>query len=89
MKYEKPDGVIEIGMSGCGHPPDKPRPHGQCTNSATQWWRVISPLGPPTEWHPLRQQSAVMGLARSSKTVANFLIDMLPYLEVVNETHRP
>lgn len=37
--YEKPDGRIEFGLSGCCCPPGE-RHSGQHTNCATEWVRV-------------------------------------------------
>lgn len=65
MKYEKPDGVITIQMSGCCCPPGKSR-GGQHTNSITTWWRIDE-----GEWSPCRPGN-VQRAAVESKTVEEF-----------------
>ena len=40
MTYQKPDGTIEIGLSGCScHPPGKKTP-GMHANGTSEWWRI-------------------------------------------------
>jgi hypothetical protein len=65
MKYEKPDGVISVQMSGCCCPPGKPR-GGQHTNSGTSWIRIDD-----GEWNPCRS-SVARRAALSSETVKEF-----------------
>lgn len=65
MKYEKPDGVIETGISGCCCPPGVKR-GGQHTNSGTSWWRIDD-----SEWKHCRS-SVAMRAALSSETVKEF-----------------
>lgn len=38
-KFQKSDGVIELGASGCCCPPGEQRP-GQHTNACTSWYRT-------------------------------------------------
>ena len=65
MKYEKPDGVISVQMSGCCCPPSKPR-GGMHTNGITTWWRIDD-----GEWKPCRS-SVAMRAALASETVKEF-----------------
>lgn len=62
MKFEKPDGVIELGYSGCCCPPGEQRP-GQHTNSTTQWARVFG--GPWLRIHSLSRTRIFAGAANS------------------------
>ena len=39
MKFDKPDGVIEISNTGCCCPPGENR-GGQHTNAGSTWWRT-------------------------------------------------
>lgn len=52
MIYEKPDGAIEVAISGCCCPPGERR-GGQHTNSSTEWIRVIRGVF-PSEWENVR-----------------------------------
>lgn len=77
MKWEKPDGVIEFGCSGCCCPPrapgDPPRT-GQHTNCATSWWRVVGAGDDyPGPWHPRDRDNHVRVLAGAAETCAEFL----------------
>jgi hypothetical protein len=65
MKYEKPDGVIETGFSGCCCPPGGRR-RGQHTNCGTSWVRVDD-----EEWQACRS-SVASRIALSSNTVKEF-----------------
>lgn len=66
--YEKPDGTIEIGFSGCCCPPGQRRA-GQHTNSATVWWRLSS-----GEWKIARTQSLIRRAAAEADTCDAFVL---------------
>lgn len=66
MKYEKPDGVIETGFSGCCCPPGVKR-GGQHTNSGTSWWKTDD-----GEWQACHRSSKISRAAIESKTVEEF-----------------
>jgi hypothetical protein len=78
MKFPKPDGVIEYGISGCCCPPGEIR-KGMHTNSTTSWWRIDSGA-----WNRIRHQSTFMTFAQASETCAEFkeTIEKYPYGEV-------
>ena len=65
MKYEKPDGVISVQMSGCCCPPGL-RHGGMHTNGITTWWRIDD-----GEWKTSRP-ATIKRAALSSETVKEF-----------------
>ena len=70
MKWEKPDGTVEYGMSGCCCTPG-PRRGGQHTNCGTEWWRVNTGY-----WFQPSQrfsQRDLRILAECAKTCVEFL----------------
>jgi hypothetical protein len=67
MTIQKPDGWIELGISGCCCPPGKARP-GMHTNCATSWWRRDG-----GEWVSYTRQSHVRTLAAAAESVEEFL----------------
>lgn len=76
MKYEKPDGIIEFGCSGCCCPPGIRR-SGQHTNSGTSWWRINYGVRNGMEfvgnWHRVDSQSRLMSLAAAAETAEAFV----------------
>ena len=66
MKIVKPDGIIEIGCSGCCCPPGEKR-GGQHTNSTTTWWRVND-----EPWNYIRSMQHYVVLAEAAENVAEF-----------------
>jgi len=66
MKYEKPDGTIEIESSGCCCPPGKRR-DGMHTNSFTHWWRVNQ-----GEWQRYDSLNSTRLLAGAAETCTEF-----------------
>ena len=67
MKFDKPDGVIEISNTGCCCPPGENR-GGQHTNASSTWWRINAGdwqlCGPRT--------SQLLQLAREAQSCAEF-----------------
>jgi hypothetical protein len=70
MTYEKPDGVIEYGCSGCCCPPGERRA-GLHTNSGTSWYRVKA--GP---WKGITHLGDFRTFAAASETCAEFSLAM-------------
>ena len=71
MKYQKPDGVIEIAGSACSCVPGTVV-HRQHTNCGTNWWRVDE-----GEWMPLPRSSGTARIyAECANTCAEFLKTM-------------
>jgi hypothetical protein len=62
MKHEKPDGVIELGMSGCCCPPGQRKP-GMHTCACTTWWRVNE--GPWVRYEDLNNVRTLAGAAET------------------------
>lgn len=78
MKYDKPDGTIELASSGCGCNPDDSKRSHQCTNSTTQWWRIKSlDAKEPAGWYRIRGYGTAMRVARTCNTVESFTSHML------------
>jgi hypothetical protein len=71
MKYEKPDGIIEIASSACCCPPDTKR-SGMHTNACTNWWRVTN-----GKWHKLRSLTFAMTVANNTETSCADFIDTM------------
>jgi hypothetical protein len=72
MTFNKPDGVIEIGHSGCCCPPGERR-DGMHTNCATSWWRVGA-----SAWHRFDMGSHhVRILAEAAESAREFEAEML------------
>ena len=74
MKFQKPDGVIEYGASGCCCPPGE-RGFGMHTNCGTMWWRVDNGT-----WHKIRSQHEFMVYAQAAETCQEFIGAMLKIL---------
>lgn len=66
MKWEKPDGVIEYGMSGCCCPPGVKR-GGLHTCACTSWYRVNG-----GEWKHLRRWYDFQVFAEAAESCADF-----------------
>lgn len=72
MTYEKLDGVIEIGFSGCCCPPGQVREGIMHTNSTTDWVR----FGGGT-WHRVHRQSWARLYADCSVSVRECIDQMI------------
>lgn len=66
MKAIKPDGIIELGSSGCCCPPGQ-RKGGQHMNCGTSWYKIND-----GEWVQCMRISFVRKLAETSETCASF-----------------
>lgn len=68
MKILKPDGAIELAISGCCCPPGQMK-QGLHTNSTTVWWRVND-----EPWqHMHRSMTHYRILAEAAETVEEFV----------------
>lgn len=68
MKFYKPDGYIEIEMSGCCCPPTGKRKTGLHTNATTLWFRVNE-----GDWVSVRKSHHTYVLADAAETVQEFM----------------
>lgn len=67
MSYEKPDGTIHYGLSGCCCPPGDKRRHGLHTNSSTSWFRINNGA-----WHRIPDMNEFRLIAGAAETCAEF-----------------
>ncbi len=72
MNYDKPDGRIEIGFSGCCCPPGADRRGRMHTNACTSWWRVVGPVN-TSQWFRDNRRNHTRTLAEAANTCAEFI----------------
>lgn len=64
--FQKPDGVIELGISSCCCPPSEKRP-GQHTNAITSWYRCND-----NPWSRCRSVASLLIPAEAAESCDDF-----------------